>query len=82
MMPTVIMNDAAMNEALELLDIQYKHAKYTKMRGKIVPVNTIENQRQDAYYSGMRVMLEFILTNGYRKNGCITRGIVHRYEEG
>lgn len=74
------MKESTMQAALKLLDTQYGHTKYEKKHGKIVPVHTYENERQDAYYDGMRVMLEFILTEGYELPGAVVRGIEHRFE--
>lgn len=60
-------------EALRLLDVQHGYVRYAMKGGKAVPVNTMENQRQDAYYAGMKAMLEMILTNNYAGTGCIVR---------
>lgn len=74
------MNIDLMKEALSLLDTQYSYAKYEKRNGQIKPVHTYTNERQDAYYQGMRTMLEFILTDGYRDFGSIVRSATHDFK--
>ena len=52
-------------EAIELLNVQYDYIRKEK---KGIPQN-----RQDAYYNGMRAMLEFLASNGYTDNVHVTR---------
>lgn len=74
------MREETLRRAFELLDVQYSYTKYTKKNGRVVPVHTVENERQEAYYLGMRTMLEVILTENYAEPGAIVRGIRHRFE--
>lgn len=53
-------------EAVELLNVQYDHIRKEK--------KGITQNRQEAYYNGMRAMLEFLASNGYTDSGvCVQR---------
>ena len=69
------MDKALLDYCLSLLDTQYGYTKYERLGETLRPVPTIRNERQDAYYQGMRVMLEVILTSGYAEPGGIVRGV-------
>jgi hypothetical protein len=74
------MTETLKKDALQLLKIQYDYIKFERRNGKIQPIKTIANERQDAYYMGMRTMLEFLLTNGYTKEGAIIRKLYGEHE--
>lgn len=76
------MNENTIKAALEVLDTQEGYIRRKiDSKGRLQLVNTVENQRQDAYYHGMKVMLELILTEDYTKTGCIVKGIYnHRFD--
>ena len=48
-------------EAVEMLNVQYDHIRKEKAG--------IPRNRQEAYYNGMRAMLEFLASNGYTDAG-------------
>ena len=74
------MTESLKRDALQLLKTQYDYIRFEHRNGKTQPVKTITNERQDAYYMGMRTMLEFLLTDGYTQKGAIIRKLYGEHE--
>ena len=65
------MNEKTLEFCLSLLDTHRNYIKFEKKSGKVKIINTLENQRQDAYYHGMCDTLNAVLTEAFTKCGGV-----------
>ena len=65
------MDEKTLDFCLSLLDTQRSYIRFEKRDGQEVTLNTPENQRQEAYYHGLRDMLNAVLSKAHTESGGV-----------